>query len=105
MSPLSSCGRRGSIPRGSKRGCAAAAGCTSDDDNMCIAPIMADKDILEFVQSSKNIIDTDSDDENETNNAAPVLTSSEIRNVMKSMRSYLDAHFNGEMNNKMNNIE
>ncbi|GFW92942.1 SCAN domain-containing protein 3 [Trichonephila clavipes] len=39
-----------------------------DDDNVCTAPIMADKDILEFVQSSKSIIDTDSDDENEINN-------------------------------------
>ncbi|GFW69469.1 hypothetical protein TNCV_488181 [Trichonephila clavipes] len=41
-----------------------------DDDNSCAAPIMADKDILEFVQSSKNIIDTDS--ENEMNNAVSV---------------------------------
>uniref|UniRef100_A0A8C4SC05 HTH CENPB-type domain-containing protein n=1 Tax=Erpetoichthys calabaricus TaxID=27687 RepID=A0A8C4SC05_ERPCA len=63
------------------------------------------KDILEFVQSSKNIIDADSDDENEMNNAAPVPTSSEMRNIMKSMRSYLDANSNGEMNNKMDDIE
>ncbi|GFV73013.1 putative DD41D transposase [Trichonephila clavipes] len=41
---------------------------------------MADKDILEFVQSSKNIFDADSDNENEMNNAAPVPTSSEMRN-------------------------
>uniref|UniRef100_A0A8C4RFJ1 HTH CENPB-type domain-containing protein n=1 Tax=Erpetoichthys calabaricus TaxID=27687 RepID=A0A8C4RFJ1_ERPCA len=61
--------------------------------------------ILEFVQSSKNIIDADSDDENEMNNAAPVPTSSEMRNIMKSMRSYLDAHSNGEMNNKIDDIE
>ncbi|GFW06114.1 hypothetical protein TNCV_4479061 [Trichonephila clavipes] len=53
------------------------------------------------VQSSKNIIDADSDDENEMNEAAPVPTSSEMKNVMKSMRSYLDAHYNGEMNTKM----
>ncbi|KFM70311.1 hypothetical protein X975_18700, partial [Stegodyphus mimosarum] len=46
---------------------------------------MADKDILEFVQSSKNIIDADSNDENEMNNAGPVPTSSEMKNVMKSM--------------------
>ncbi|GFT27813.1 hypothetical protein TNCV_10331 [Trichonephila clavipes] len=26
-----------------------------DDDNVCTAPIMANKDISEFVQSSKNI--------------------------------------------------
>ncbi|GFT06530.1 uncharacterized protein TNCV_3356511 [Trichonephila clavipes] len=34
-----------------------------DDGNVCTAPIIADKDNLEFVYSSKNIIDTDSDDE------------------------------------------
>ncbi|GFV72737.1 hypothetical protein TNCV_1269321 [Trichonephila clavipes] len=33
---------------------------------------MADKDILESVQSSKNIIVADSDDENEMNNAVHV---------------------------------
>ncbi|GFV71811.1 hypothetical protein TNCV_4868951 [Trichonephila clavipes] len=58
---------------------------TVDDDNVCTVPLMSDKDILEFVQSSKNIIDADSDDENETNNAALVPTSSEMRNVMKNM--------------------
>ncbi|GFV29674.1 SCAN domain-containing protein 3 [Trichonephila clavipes] len=55
------------------------------DNNECTTPIMADKDILMFVQSTKNIIDADSDDENEMNN---VPTSSEMRNIMKSMRSY-----------------
>ncbi|GFU88662.1 hypothetical protein TNCV_4443391 [Trichonephila clavipes] len=44
---------------------------------------MADKDILEFDQSSENTADADSDDENGKNNAAPVPTSSEIKNVMK----------------------
>ncbi|GFT96001.1 uncharacterized protein TNCV_312971 [Trichonephila clavipes] len=35
-----------------------------DDDNVCMySPIMSNKDILEFVQSSKNIIDGDSDGE------------------------------------------
>ncbi|GFT13638.1 hypothetical protein TNCV_3831091 [Trichonephila clavipes] len=43
------------------------------DDNVCTAPIMADKDILEFVQNSKNIVDADSKDEHEMNNAAPVF--------------------------------
>ncbi|GFT29595.1 uncharacterized protein TNCV_4890481 [Trichonephila clavipes] len=66
---------------------------------------MADKDIMEFVQSSKNIIDTDTDDENEMNKAAPAPTSSEMRKNMKSKRSYLDAHSNGEMNNKMDDIK
>ncbi|GFS76383.1 hypothetical protein TNCV_1620251 [Trichonephila clavipes] len=44
---------------------------------------MVDKDILKFVQSSENIIDTDSDDENEMSNAAPVPPSFEMRNIMK----------------------
>ncbi|GFV32275.1 SCAN domain-containing protein 3 [Trichonephila clavipes] len=61
-----------------------------NDDNMCTAPIMADKDILEFVKSSKNIIEVYSDDENEMNNAVPIPTSSEIRTITKSTRSYLD---------------
>ncbi|GFX67498.1 hypothetical protein TNCV_3463871 [Trichonephila clavipes] len=73
-----------------------------DDDNVYTAPMMADKDILEFVQSSKNIIDANSDDENEMNNAVPVPTSSGKRNTMIH---YLEAHSNGEMNNKMNDIE
>ncbi|GFT74061.1 hypothetical protein TNCV_3707921 [Trichonephila clavipes] len=45
-----------------------------------------------------------SEDENEMNNAAPVLTSFEMKNVMESMRGYLDAHSNGEMN-KMDEIK
>ncbi|GFX77764.1 hypothetical protein TNCV_1106811 [Trichonephila clavipes] len=43
-----------------------------DDDYVCTAPIMANKDILEFVHSSENIIDADYNDEDEINNAAPV---------------------------------
>ncbi|GFV72572.1 hypothetical protein TNCV_4084721 [Trichonephila clavipes] len=75
-----------------------------DDYNECTTTILAGKDMLMFVQSSKNI-DVDSDHENVRNNVAPVLTLSEMRNVMKSMRSYLGVHSNGEMNNKMDNIE
>ncbi|GFV95313.1 hypothetical protein TNCV_4586881 [Trichonephila clavipes] len=41
---------------------------------------MISKDILECVQSSKSIIDADSDGEN----ASPVLKSSEMRNTMKN---------------------
>ncbi|GFW10961.1 hypothetical protein TNCV_4459361 [Trichonephila clavipes] len=66
---------------------------------------MADKDILGFVHSPKNIIGADSDEEHDMNNATSVPASSEMRNAMKSMRSYLDAHSNGEMNNKMDDIE
>ncbi|GFW82669.1 hypothetical protein TNCV_3492411 [Trichonephila clavipes] len=76
-----------------------------DADNACTAPIMAGKNILEFAQSSKNIIEADSDDEKETNKAVPLSTSPEMRNIMKSMRRYLDAYCNGEMNNKMDEIE
>ncbi|GFV47925.1 hypothetical protein TNCV_3043971 [Trichonephila clavipes] len=61
---------------------------------------MADKDFLELVQSSKN-----SDGENEMNDAASVPKSSEMRNIMKSMRSYLDAHSHEEMNDKMYDTE
>ncbi|GFX60386.1 hypothetical protein TNCV_4076081 [Trichonephila clavipes] len=64
-----------------------------DNDNVYTPSIMVDKDILEFVHSFKNITDADYDTENEINKA-PVPTSSEIRNDMKSMRSYLDSHSN-----------
>ncbi|GFV10245.1 hypothetical protein TNCV_3661971 [Trichonephila clavipes] len=63
------------------------------DDNVCKAPIMADKDFLECLQSSKM------NDENEENNAGPIPTSCEIR-IMKSMCSYLEAHSNGEINER-----
>ncbi|GFW92931.1 hypothetical protein TNCV_3495641 [Trichonephila clavipes] len=76
-----------------------------DDDYVCTVPILADEDILEFVRSSRNIIDADSDDENEMNNTALAPMSSEIRNVMTIMCSYLDAHFRGERNDKMDDIE
>ncbi|GFU82222.1 hypothetical protein TNCV_4466731 [Trichonephila clavipes] len=46
---------------------------------------MIDKVILEIVQSSKNIIDTDSDSEDEVNKAPPIPTSSEMRNIMTSV--------------------
>ncbi|GFV22823.1 hypothetical protein TNCV_4962381 [Trichonephila clavipes] len=48
---------------------------------------------------------SDSGDENEVKKAAPVPTSSEMWNIMKSMRSNLDAPSNGEMNTKMDDIE
>ncbi|GFT01749.1 tigger transposable element-derived protein 4 [Trichonephila clavipes] len=56
-----------------------------DDNNVYTVPLECD-------QSSKDTIDEDSDDENEINSASPVPTSSEMRNIMKSMRRYLDAH-------------
>ncbi|GFT85104.1 hypothetical protein TNCV_791341 [Trichonephila clavipes] len=76
-----------------------------EDDNVSTAPNMTDKDILEFFQSTKNIIDADFDDENKMNNAAFVPTSYDIRNSIKSVRRYLDLHSNGEMNSKMGDIE
>ncbi|GFY03576.1 hypothetical protein TNCV_3092021 [Trichonephila clavipes] len=57
-----------------------------NDGNVCTSPIMTDKVVLEFVQSSKNI---DADSENETNNAALVPTSSEMRNIIKRMHNCL----------------
>ncbi|GFV90811.1 hypothetical protein TNCV_2323801 [Trichonephila clavipes] len=56
---------------------------TVDEDNALTAPIMTDKDILKFVQSSINIIDADSDDENKS--SCPRIIQNEAR-----MRSYLD---------------
>ncbi|GFX51580.1 DDE-1 domain-containing protein [Trichonephila clavipes] len=75
-----------------------------DDDNVYTAPNMTHKDILKFVQSSKSIIDTDSEDENEMNNAAPVPMSFKMRNILKSRRNYLDTHSNYEVNKKMDKI-
>ncbi|GFV49996.1 hypothetical protein TNCV_2372391 [Trichonephila clavipes] len=40
---------------------------------MCAALIMEDKDILEFIQSSKNTIEADSDEENEMNEQLMVI--------------------------------
>ncbi|GFS52405.1 hypothetical protein TNCV_4851041 [Trichonephila clavipes] len=71
-----------------------------DDDNVRTDPIMADKDILDFVQSSKRIIDADFGDENEMNHAALARSSSEKRNIMTSRRSYLDTHSKGKINKK-----
>ncbi|GFX78654.1 hypothetical protein TNCV_30941 [Trichonephila clavipes] len=62
------------------------------DDNVCKEPILLDKDILKFVQSSKNIIDAACGDENEMNNASPVLPASEMRNFIKGRQNYLDSH-------------
>ncbi|GFU51830.1 hypothetical protein TNCV_3733451 [Trichonephila clavipes] len=76
-----------------------------DGNNACIEPFKVDKEILKFVQSSKHVIDADSDDENEMNNAAPVPISPEMRNIMKSIRSCLEAHSNMEMNNITDDIE
>ncbi|GFT01205.1 hypothetical protein TNCV_3373251 [Trichonephila clavipes] len=51
------------------------------------------------------INDTDSNDENKMNNATPALTPFEMKNILKSEGSYLNAHFNGEKNNKLDDIE
>ncbi|GFV14192.1 uncharacterized protein TNCV_526661 [Trichonephila clavipes] len=50
---------------------------------------MADADILECVQSSKYIIDADFNNENEMNKAAPVPTTSEMRNIIETTRGLL----------------
>ncbi|GFU43722.1 hypothetical protein TNCV_651421 [Trichonephila clavipes] len=48
---------------------------------------------------------SDSDYENEMDYTAPVPTSSKMKNITNSTRSYLDTHSNREMNNKMEDIE
>ncbi|PRD32254.1 UNVERIFIED_CONTAM: hypothetical protein NCL1_21063 [Trichonephila clavipes] len=53
----------------------------------------------------KNIIDAGSNDENEMNNTTSFPMPFKMRNIVKSMRSYLDAHSNDEMNNKMDDIK
>ncbi|GFT31634.1 hypothetical protein TNCV_230731 [Trichonephila clavipes] len=50
-----------------------------DDDNVYTASIIRQ----EFAQSSKNIIDADSNDKDKLNKAAHVPTSSEMRNIIK----------------------
>ncbi|GFV24527.1 uncharacterized protein TNCV_814111 [Trichonephila clavipes] len=45
-----------------------------------------------------------SDDENEMNDTAFAPTSSQMRKATKRVCSYLDAHYNSEMNNKMDDI-
>ncbi|GFV13811.1 hypothetical protein TNCV_3695231 [Trichonephila clavipes] len=72
---------------------------------MCTAPIMTGKDNLEFSQIPKNIVDADSEDENEIKRTAAAFASSEMRNTTKGMRSYLDAHTNVEINKDMDDIE
>ncbi|GFU03165.1 hypothetical protein TNCV_2720711 [Trichonephila clavipes] len=54
---------------------------------MLMCPIMADTDILEFVQSSKNILGADFNDENKISNAAPVLPSCEMRKSLYNAHS------------------
>ncbi|GFV81282.1 hypothetical protein TNCV_4773081 [Trichonephila clavipes] len=75
------------------------------DDTACRAPFIADKDIWELIQSSNDISHADSDDEKELNIVAPVLTSSEMRSIMKSTRICLDAHSNAKVNDKMEGME
>ncbi|GFU86766.1 hypothetical protein TNCV_477531 [Trichonephila clavipes] len=63
-------------------------------DNVSTALIMADKDILEFDKSSKNIIYADSDDENEMNNASPrardyhVIRNKELHEKVREHRDW-----------------
>ncbi|GFV06356.1 hypothetical protein TNCV_1528801 [Trichonephila clavipes] len=73
-----------------------------DYDNLCTTLITADKDNLEFHQGSQNITEADLNDKNEMNNAP---SSSEMKSIMKSVRSYLDSYSYCEMNNKMDDIE
>ncbi|GFX24117.1 hypothetical protein TNCV_2436101 [Trichonephila clavipes] len=60
---------------------------------------------FEVCSKLKYIIDAYSNVKNEMNNVAPVPTSSEMRNIMESMLSSLDAHSDDEMNCKVGDIE
>ncbi|GFU57792.1 hypothetical protein TNCV_1281401 [Trichonephila clavipes] len=73
-------------------------------DNEYTAPIKIGKDNLEF-KAQKNIIDGDYEGKNDKNNVTPVPTSFEMRNIMKTMRCYLDPHSNGKMNNKTDHMK
>ncbi|GFV73138.1 hypothetical protein TNCV_3665551 [Trichonephila clavipes] len=58
-----------------------------NDNNLCALPIMTKS--FWPVQSSKNVIDADFDDENEMNNAAPVPTSFKMRKIMKATYQWI----------------
>ncbi|GBM08365.1 hypothetical protein AVEN_108365-1 [Araneus ventricosus] len=77
------------------------------DDDVFIAPIVTNEDILGIVQSSNDPIDVGSDDEfdNEIKIAVPVPITSKLRNIVKSIRSYLAMHSNVQMNKTMDDIE
>ncbi|GFY12325.1 hypothetical protein TNCV_284281 [Trichonephila clavipes] len=70
----------------------------------CVQPQLGQRR-LKVVQSLKNIFDSYSDVKNVMNSAVLDPTLYEMRNIMKSVRSYLDARSNGEMNNNMDDIE
>ncbi|GFW34256.1 transposable element Tc3 transposase [Trichonephila clavipes] len=65
-----------------------------DDDNVCTVSITSDKDIVEPVQSSKNIIDTDCDRKIKMNNAASFLTSAKMRNTSDEAHFLLNGYVN-----------
>ncbi|GFW49386.1 hypothetical protein TNCV_3058931 [Trichonephila clavipes] len=72
---------------------------------VCVHPQLWQTDILAFIQSSRNIIDADSDDENELNNAVPDPTLSEMRNIMKKWCSIsVYDHQQKRERNKINNF-
>lgn len=77
------------------------------DDDVCTAPIMTEKEIVEIVQNPNDSTYVDSDDESENgiSDAVPVPSTSEMRKIIKSMRSYLNAQSNGEMDKMMDNLE
>ncbi|GFT28733.1 hypothetical protein TNCV_3584681 [Trichonephila clavipes] len=53
---------------------------------MWIPPQLYGKDILEFDKNTENVIDAESNNENEINNVAHVPTSSEVSNMLKIVR-------------------
>ncbi|GFW92067.1 hypothetical protein TNCV_2153461 [Trichonephila clavipes] len=76
-----------------------------DDDKVYTQPqLWQTKTFWSLFKAQEISLIADSEDENKINNAATVPTSSEIRNVLKSTFRYLDAHSNGEINSKMDDI-
>ncbi|GFV18047.1 hypothetical protein TNCV_168511 [Trichonephila clavipes] len=74
-------------------------------DNVYTALIMAEKDILEFVQISKNTIDADSCDENKMNTTASCSRIIRNEEHHEKYAQLFRRTFNGEINNKMDDIE
>ncbi|GFV57737.1 hypothetical protein TNCV_4463351 [Trichonephila clavipes] len=63
---------------------------------ICEHPRFSRKRYFGVCSKLKKILDADSDDENEMNNAAPVPTTSEMRNTHYEIHN----HSNNEMNEK-----
>jgi len=68
---------------------------------------MTEKEIMEIVQNQNDstYVDSDNESENGISDAVPVPSTSEMRKIIKSMRRYLNAQSNGEMDKTMDDLE